>query len=36
MAGIKENGSDKVRVYSADLDNYCEFGLNEEDKPQEP
>ncbi len=35
MAGIKENGSDKVRVYSADLDNYCEFGLNEEDKPQE-
>jgi len=35
MAGIKENGSDKGRVYSADLDNYCEFGLNEEDKPQE-
>ncbi len=35
MAGIKENGSNKVRVYSADLDNYCEFGLNEEDKPQE-
>jgi len=35
MAGIKENGTDKVRVYSADLDNYCEFGLNEEDKPKE-
>ena len=35
MAGIKENGSNKVRVYSADLDNYCEFGLNEEDKPGE-
>ena len=35
MAGIKENGTDKVRVYSADLDAYTEFGLNEEDKPQE-
>ncbi len=35
MAGIKENGIDKVRVYSADLDAYTEFGLNEEDKPAE-
>ena len=35
MAGIKENGTDKVRVYSADLDSYTEFGLNEEDKPNE-
>jgi galactokinase len=35
MAGIKENGTDKVRVYSADLDAYTEFGLNEEDKPNE-
>lgn len=35
MAGIKENGNDKVRVYSADLDAYTEFGLNEEDKPGE-
>ena len=35
MAGIKENGTDKVRVYSADLDAYTEFGLNEEDKPGE-
>lgn len=35
MAGIKENGTDKVRVYSADLDAYTEFGLSEEDKPGE-
>ncbi|MBR5638502.1 MAG: galactokinase [Muribaculaceae bacterium] len=35
MAGIKGNGTDKVRVYSADLDSYTEFGLNEEDKPNE-
>ena len=35
MADIKETGTDKVRVYSADLDAYTEFGLNEEDKPGE-
>ena len=35
MAGIKENNTSKVRVYSADLDSYCEFGLNEKDKPAE-
>lgn len=32
-AQIKENGTNKVRVYSIDLDDYAEFGLNEEDKP---
>ncbi len=35
MAAIKENGADKVRLYSVDLDASCEFGLREEDKPQE-
>ena len=35
MAAIKENGTDKVRLYSVDLDAQCEFGLNEEDKPKE-
>ena len=35
MAEININGTDKVRVYSADLDAYCEFGLKEEDAPQE-
>lgn len=32
-AKIKENGSDIVRVYSIDIDDYAEFGLNEEDAP---
>lgn len=35
MAEININGTDRVRVYSADLDAYCEFGLNEEDAPKE-
>ena len=35
MAAININGTDKVRVYSMDMDAYCEFGLNEEDAPQE-
>ena len=35
MAAININGTDKVRVYSLDMDAYCEFGLNEEDAPQE-
>ena len=35
MAEININGTDKVRVYSMDMDAYCEFGLNEEDAPQE-
>ena len=32
-AQIKDNGTDIVRVYSIDIDDYAEFGLNEEDKP---
>ena len=35
MAAININGTDKVRVFSMDMDAYCEFGLNEEDAPQE-
>ena len=35
MAAININGTDKVRVYSMDMDAYSEFGLNEEDAPQE-
>ena len=34
-ASIRLNGTDKVRAYSADYDAYSEFGLNEEDKPNE-
>lgn len=33
MAEIRPNGTDKVRVYSVDIDEYTEFGLNEEDAP---
>lgn len=33
VAEIKLNGSDKIRAYSLDYDEYCEFGLKEEDKP---
>ena len=35
-ACIRLNGMDKVRAYSIDYDGYTEFGLNEEDKPNEP
>ncbi len=35
MAEILPNGTDKVRVYSLDLDDYAEFGLNEADAPQQ-
>ncbi len=35
MAEIKPNGTDKVRVYSIDIDEYVEFGLNEEDAPSQ-
>jgi galactokinase len=35
MAEIKPNGLDKVRVYSIDIDDYAEFGLNEEDAPEQ-
>lgn len=34
LAEIKPNGTDKVRAYSLDLQDYAEFGLNEEDKPK--
>lgn len=34
MAEILPNGLDKVRVYSIDLKDYVEFGLNEEDAPR--
>ncbi|MDD3900667.1 MAG: galactokinase [Dysgonamonadaceae bacterium] len=35
IASIKLNGTEKVRVYSIDLDEYTEFGLNEEDIPSQ-
>ena len=35
MAEIKFNGSDKVCAYSIDMDEYAEFGLNEEDAPSQ-
>ena len=35
MAEINPNGTDKVRVYSIDIEEYCEFGLNEADAPQQ-
>ena len=31
---IKPNGTDKVRAYALDLNESCEFGLAEEDKPE--
>ena len=34
MAAIKPNGTDKVKVFSLDYDEMCEFGLKEEDKPE--
>ena len=33
-ACIRLNGTDKVRAYSIDKEDYREFGLNEEDNPQ--
>mgnify|MGYP002624137112 CR=1 FL=1 len=35
MAMIKLNGTEKIRAFSIDYDEYCEFGLNEEDKPDQ-
>lgn len=35
MAEIKPNGINKVKVYSVDIDEYTEFGLNEEDAPRQ-
>jgi len=33
MAEIRPNGTDTVRVFSIDIDDYAEFGLNEADAP---
>ena len=35
VAAININGTDRVRLYSADMDAYVEFGLREEDAPAE-
>lgn len=35
MAEIRPNGTEKVRVFSIDIDEMVEFGLNEEDAPQQ-
>ncbi len=34
MAEIRPNETDKVRVFSIDINDYAEFGLNEEDAPE--
>ncbi len=34
-AEIRPNETDKVRVYSVDLDDFAEFGLNEADMPEQ-
>ncbi len=35
VAEIRLNGTGKVRAFALDLDEYCEFGLREEDAPQQ-
>lgn len=35
MAEIRPNGTDKVRVFSVDINEYAEFGLREEDAPKQ-
>lgn len=35
ITAININGTDKVRLYSVDMNQYTEFGLREEDKPAE-
>ena len=35
MADIRPNGTDKVRLFSIDIDEYVEFGLKEEDAPSQ-
>ncbi|MBO4977657.1 MAG: galactokinase [Muribaculaceae bacterium] len=35
MADIRPNGTDRVRVYSIDIDDYAEFGLTEADAPSQ-
>ncbi|MDE6227769.1 MAG: galactokinase [Muribaculaceae bacterium] len=36
MAAIAPNDSEKVRVFSIDINEYAEFGLNEKDAPEQP
>lgn len=36
LAQIRPNGTDKVRAWSADYNESSEFGLREEDKPEQP
>lgn len=35
IAAIRLNGTNKIKAYAADLDEWSEFGLNEEDLPAE-
>jgi len=35
IAEIKKNGTDKVRAFSVDINEYVEFGLKEEDAPKQ-
>ena len=35
LAEIKKNGTDKIRAFALDLDEYAEFGTNEEDAPSQ-
>ena len=35
IAEIRPNGTNKVRAFSVDIDEYVEFGLNEEDAPSQ-
>ena len=35
VAEIRLNGTDRVRAYALDLGEHAEFGLNEEDAPQQ-
>ncbi|MDE7396784.1 MAG: galactokinase, partial [Muribaculum sp.] len=35
MAEIRPNGTEKVRVFSIDINDYVEFGLKEEDAPKQ-
>jgi galactokinase len=35
MAGIAPNGTDLVKVFSIDYNEYAQFGLEEEDKPEQ-
>lgn len=35
IAGIALNGTDKVRAFALDRNDFAEFGMNEEDKPEQ-